>query len=575
MIDTTLANLAWGSLAALASYKIYRRLGLSRVKHPSLTGHSRMAKAFTRLVPRYAYDEETWLGMDHAEASIVSQRRAGFEALVSDLAQRSPKTIEAAARAARYISDAQFNRHNRIPLQFRNADLLRLKTGNLWNESRGSRLIDLDGQAFVDVSGSYGVNLFGLDFYKETIEEAAREAGSLGPSLGGYHPSILPATEMLMQISGMDEVSFHMSGTEAVMQAVRLARYHTGKKKLVRFSGAYHGWWDDVQPGPGNPMPPSRHTLTLRECYAPTLAHLRTRNDVACVLVNPIQAMHPNRNAPTDALLIDGNRHVEFDKDAYTQWLGALRRVCTEKGIVLIMDEVFLGFRLALGGAQEYFQVQADLVTYGKTLGGGLPIGVLCGKAQYMQRFKPNQPADVCFARGTFNAHPHVIAAMHAFLKRVTTPECRQRYAEVDDLWNQRKESANQRCRELNLPMRFIGMPTVWSLVFDHPGRYHWLLQFYLRREGIYLSWVGTGRFIFNFGFSDTDFNEFISRFTSAALRFQADGWLSAPEGLTAKSIRRGVLREVLTYRFMRPARDPWDRSVRPSSDTAVPDGRA
>jgi glutamate-1-semialdehyde 2,1-aminomutase len=72
MIDTTLANLAWGSLAALASYKIYRRLGLSRVKHPSLTGHSRMAKAFTRLVPRYAYDEETWLGMDHAEASIVS-----------------------------------------------------------------------------------------------------------------------------------------------------------------------------------------------------------------------------------------------------------------------------------------------------------------------------------------------------------------------------------------------------------------------------------------------------------------------------------------------------------------------
>ena len=142
-MDTPLVNLLWGSLAALASYKIYRRLGLSRVKHPSLTGHSRMAKAFTRLVPRYAYDDEHWLGMDHAEATIVSQRRAGFETLVADLAQRSPKTIEAATRAARYISDAQFIRHNRIPLQFRNADLLRLKTGNLWNESQGSRLIDL------------------------------------------------------------------------------------------------------------------------------------------------------------------------------------------------------------------------------------------------------------------------------------------------------------------------------------------------------------------------------------------------------------------------------------------------
>jgi len=215
----------------------------------------------------------------------------------------------------------------------------------------------------------------------------------------------------LKAISGLDEVSFHMSGTEAVMQAVRLARYHTGKRHLVRFTGAYHGWWEDVQPGPGNPLPP-RETYTLKDMDTDTLRVLRTRNNIACVLVNPLQALHPNRNAPGDSTLVDGSRSAGFDRAAYTAWLQQLRQVCTERGIVLIFDEVFVGFRLAPGGAQEYFGVRADMVTYGKTLGGGLPVGVVCGKKDLMRRFRPERPADICFARGTFNAHPYVMGAM-------------------------------------------------------------------------------------------------------------------------------------------------------------------
>jgi glutamate-1-semialdehyde 2,1-aminomutase len=126
----------------------------------------------------------------------------------------------------------------------------------------------LDGNQFIDVTGSYGVNLFGLDFYKSCIKEGAALADKLGPVLGSYHPCVLDNVKQLCDISGQEEVSFHMSGTEAVMQAVRLARYHTKKRKLVRFTGAYHGWWDDVQPGPGNPMPPSGDTLTLNEMHA-------------------------------------------------------------------------------------------------------------------------------------------------------------------------------------------------------------------------------------------------------------------------------------------------------------------
>jgi glutamate-1-semialdehyde 2,1-aminomutase len=193
------------------------------------------------------------------------------------------------------------------------------------------------------------------------------------------------------------------------MQAVRLARYHTGRSHLVRFSGAYHGWWEDVQPGPGNPLAP-RRTYTLREMDERTLTVLRTRRDIACVLVNPLQALHPNANAPGDSALVDSSRRAGVDRAAYTAWLHKLRAVCSERGIVLILDEIFVGFRLAKGGAQEYFGVKADLVTYGKTLGGGLPVGVVCGRADLMKRFRPERPADICFARGTFNAHPTVMA---------------------------------------------------------------------------------------------------------------------------------------------------------------------
>jgi len=184
----------------------------------------------------------------------------------------------------------------------------------------------------------------------------------------------------------------------------------------VRFCGAYHGWWGDVQPGIGNPTT-ADYTYTLKEMDSDTLRVLRTRNDIACVLVNPLQALHPNMNAPSDSSLVDSSRAAKFDREAYKKWLIDLRKVCTEKGIVLIFDEIFVGFRIALGGAQEYFDIQADLVTYGKTLAGGLPIGVLCGKKELMKRYDLSRPADICFARGTFNSHPYVMATMHEFLK--------------------------------------------------------------------------------------------------------------------------------------------------------------
>ena len=136
-------------------------------------------------------------------------------------------------------------------------------------------MTDLDGNVLYDLTGSYGVNLFGHDFYKSCIAQGAERVRDLGPVLGAYHPTVAYNVQRLREISGLDEVSFHMSGTEAVMQAVRLARYHTKRSHLVRFCGAYHGWWGDVQPGVGNPSP-ARDTYTLAEMSERTLQVLRT-----------------------------------------------------------------------------------------------------------------------------------------------------------------------------------------------------------------------------------------------------------------------------------------------------------
>jgi glutamate-1-semialdehyde 2,1-aminomutase len=342
-----------------------------------------------------------------------------------------------------------------------------------------------------------------------------------------------------------------MSGTEAVMQAVRLARYHTKRTHLVRFAGAYHGWWGDVQPGVGNPLSP-HETYTLAEMSEKTLHVLRTRRDIACVLVNPLQALHPNANAPGDSALVDSSRTSHFDRDAYTAWLKELREVCTARGIVLIFDEVFLGFRIAAGGAQEYFGVRADMVTYGKSLAGGLPIGAVCGKKELMRRFRDDHPADVCFARGTFNSHPYVMTAMDEFLSRLSSPNFRSIYDRLDETWNGRAADLNARCEQDNLPVRVSNLSSVWTVQYTEPSRYNWMFQYYLRAEGLALSWVGTGRFIFSLNYTDADFAEVEQRFVAAAQKMKHDGWWWHPPTLTNKAIRRQILKEMLRSKFGR-----------------------
>ena len=541
--------LALAALAALAYPRARQRLELSLAKHPSLTGHSRMAKRVAAQLPGYAYDEARFFASDNAPPDVQAQRRTGFHQLAGVLRQRHAKSVALTDQAREGLPDLQFTGAYRVPFQYSPYLRQHITPGAFVQRSDGVTVTDLDGQTFIDLSGSYGVNVFGHDFYKACIAEGSARVAELGPVLGSYHPAVASNVQQLQRISGLDAVSFHMSGTEAVMQAVRLARYHTRRKYLVRFSGAYHGWWEDVQPGPGNPLPPGR-TYTLKEMDADTLRVLDRRRDIACVLVNPLQALHPNRGAPADGTLIDSGRRAHFDKAAYTAWLQALRKVCTARGIVLIFDEVFLGFRLAPGGAQQYFGVRADMVTYGKTLGGGLPVGVVCGKAALMKRYREERPADICFARGTFNSHPYVMGAMQVFLERVQSEPLRATYDDIDTRWDGRAAALNGRLQAVGLPVRVANLTSIWTVGYTVPSRYNWMLQFYLREQGLLLSWVGTGRLIFSHNFTDADFDTVCQRFAAAAQAMQADGWWWHDAVATDKSIRRGVLREMIKARF-------------------------
>ena len=534
--------------AALCLPALRMRLDLSKAKHPSLTGHARMARRIAAMVPYYTYGENRFFCSDNAPAETVQRRRDGFARLADIYRLRYARSAALTAEAEAGISDLQFTSRYRVPFQFSAYLRRHLKAGAFLQSSEGVRVTDLDGNRYYDLAGSYGVNLFGYDFYKECMAEGSARAAELGPVLGAYHPAVAYNVRRLREISGLDEVSFHMSGTEAVMQAVRLARFHTRRTHLVRFCGAYHGWWEGVAPGIGNPVT-QHETYTLKDMDDDSLRVLRRRRDIACVLVNPLQCLHPNANAPSDGSLVDSARSAHFDREAYAAWLRRLREVCTERGIVLIFDEVFVGFRLAPGGAQEYFGVRADMVTYGKTLGGGFPVGVVCGSGRLMRRFREERPADICFARGTFNAHPYVMAAMQVFLERLETPQIRNLYTGLDELWNGRARQLNARFAEAGLPVRVANLSSIWTVCYTRPSRYNWMLQYYMRAEGLALSWVGTGRLIFSVNYTAAEFHAVCDCFVAAALKMEHDGWWS-DGAMSNRTIKRGILREMVAQRF-------------------------
>jgi glutamate-1-semialdehyde 2,1-aminomutase len=213
-----------------------------------------MSRRVASLLPFYEYDEARFFRSDDPPRR--SPRSAGrLHAAVGAFQGALCEDARSTAAVAGSVSDLQFTDAYRVPFQYSRIVRQHLPLGSFLQSSGGVTVTDLDGNTSYDLTGSYGVNLFGTDFYKTCMERGHDRVRDLGLVLGSYHPVVADNVRRLKAISGLDGVSFHMSGTEAVMQAVRLARYHTGRSHLVRFCGAYHGWWGDVQPGVSSPLP--------------------------------------------------------------------------------------------------------------------------------------------------------------------------------------------------------------------------------------------------------------------------------------------------------------------------------
>ena len=306
-------------VAAGTLAKVGRRLQLSRAKHASLAGHPRWAKRIAGLIPFYEFDAQAF-SVPMAPRAMLPRRQSG--SALANTQDRFARTIAFNASIRGALSDLQFTEAYRVPYQYSRRVREHLGGSPLLQSSSGVELTDVDGNRFYDLAGSYGVNLFGYDFYKRCIERGAARVAALGPVLGAYHPVIAYNARRLCEISGLDEVSFPMSGTEAVMQAVRLARYHTGRRKVVRFCGSYHGWWGDVQPGIGNPAP----ATTVSRW--PTCPRHRSRCcvRVAILLVcwsTRCRPCIPNASAPADSALVDGARRAGFQGRS-AEWLSGL-----------------------------------------------------------------------------------------------------------------------------------------------------------------------------------------------------------------------------------------------------------
>ncbi|QQD22942.1 glutamate-1-semialdehyde 2,1-aminomutase [Oceanospirillaceae bacterium ASx5O] len=283
-----------------------------------------------------------------------------------------------------------------------------------FDHAKGAYVFDADGNRYIDYVGSWGPMILGHS--ADEILDAVKARMDKGLSFGApTHIEIEMAEEVCKLIPSMDMVRMVNSGTEATMSAIRLARGFTGRDKLVKFEGCYHGHADSllvkagsgmltlgVPTSPGVPAAVAANTITLdynnldsvKECFA------QMGDEIACVIIEPVA----------------GNMNCIPPSKSFLQ---GLRELCTVHGIVLIFDEVMSGFRAALGGAQEYYGIVPDMTCLGKVIGGGLPVGAFGGKREIMEYLAPLGPV---YQAGTLSGNPLAMAAGLAMLKAIQKP---------------------------------------------------------------------------------------------------------------------------------------------------------
>lgn len=283
-----------------------------------------------------------------------------------------------------------------------------------FREGKGAWLTDAEGKQYVDYIGSWGPMIVG-HAHPEVLQ-AVTQAVQHGLGFGAPTEIETVMADLVCElVPSMDLVRMVSSGTEATMSAIRLARGYTGRDKIVKFEGCYHGHADSllvkagsgaltlgVPSSAGVPASLAEHTLTLRfnDLESVETCFKEVGDQIACIIVEPVA----------------GNMNCIPPEPGFLQ---GLRKICDQYNCVLIFDEVMTGFRVALGGAQAYYEVTPDLTTFGKVIGGGLPVGAFGGKREVMQHIAPLGPV---YQAGTLSGNPIAMAAGLATLKQIQTP---------------------------------------------------------------------------------------------------------------------------------------------------------
>jgi amino acid adenylation domain-containing protein/non-ribosomal peptide synthase protein (TIGR01720 family) len=349
-------------------------------------------------------------GIVTTKESLIDQQRAFIADLAQRLSTRCRRSKQLAEEGKTHLADWKYS------LQFKQ-DLKELRFPIVCATASGARFIDVDGNEYVDIAMGMGVHYFGHS--PRFIDDAVRQQLERNVALG---PQSLLASEVarrLCAVTGHDRAAFYVTGSDAVMLALRLVRAARARSKVVLFAGAYHGICSDVLAGQGEngavPMSPGLppgivDDLVVLDYDAPeSLDAIRALGDeLAGVLVEPVQSRNPALQPQ--------------------RFLRQLRALCTELDIPLIFDEMVNGFRQAAGGMQEWFGIKSDLSTYGKIIGGGYPLSVIAGKAELMQWIDggpwhygdDSAPlADSIATGGTHNKHPVALAAAEAVLDHI------------------------------------------------------------------------------------------------------------------------------------------------------------
>ena len=276
----------------------------------------------------------------------------------------------------------------------------------------GALIFDADGKAYIDYVGSWGPMILGHNH--SAIRDAVIEAAHRGLSFGAPTEMEIKMAELVSKlVPSMEQLRMVNSGTEATMSAIRLARGYTGRDKILKFEGCYHGHADSLlvkagsgaltlgQPSsPGVPADFAKYTLTATYNNLESVRELFTANkgEIACIIVEPVA----------------GNMNCIPPVNGFLQ---GLREICDQEGALLILDEVMTGFRVAQGGAQAYYEVKPDLTTLGKVIGGGMPVGAFGGRKEVMQHIAPTGPV---YQAGTLSGNPIAMAAGYACLNVLT-----------------------------------------------------------------------------------------------------------------------------------------------------------